>query len=157
MRNHVVAYPRGPEFWSALDSPTAFTKSGISSNGDGAPLNRGGTETPAGVRLPFVSMTSTAGGPHNTKVEYVMSKSSKSKNVETSKFRIDVTSLPDQKLPPGLYLIHNHVTPTKPLGRNGFRAWIADKSDNLEPCNCGFGGCPNARVNPHYRVAGFYR
>jgi len=34
----------------------------------------------------------------------------------------------------------------------GFRAWVTDDRARLEKCNCDFGGCENAEVNPHYRI-----
>ena len=52
----------------------------------------------------------------------------------------------------GWYLVHNDVTPAKPLGFRGFRAWIQDSKDDLVECSCDFGGCRNAEVNRHYRV-----
>jgi hypothetical protein len=60
--------------------------------------------------------------------------------------------LPATKLPAGLCLAHNHIKPVKPIGRNGFRAWVTDDADRLEKCNCDFGGNENAEVNPHYRI-----
>ncbi|SFP93716.1 hypothetical protein SAMN05216330_11298 [Bradyrhizobium sp. Ghvi] len=59
--------------------------------------------------------------------------------------------LPPNKLPPEHYLVHNHVKPTRQLGRAGFRAWVTDDRDELVECHCNFGGCRNAKVNPHYR------
>lgn len=60
--------------------------------------------------------------------------------------------LPAIRLPADHYLVHNHVRPAKPLGRNGFRAWVTDDRDKLVECQCDFGGCRNAKVNPHYRL-----
>ena len=40
----------------------------------------------------------------------------------TGLLSIDV--LPDEPIPAGSYLVHNHVRPQKPLNGNGFRAWI---------------------------------
>ncbi len=62
--------------------------------------------------------------------------------------------LPRQKLPAGFYLVHNHVVPVKPLGLNGFRAWVQQGKDDppLVRCRCDFGGNANADVNEHYRV-----
>ena len=60
--------------------------------------------------------------------------------------------LPATKLRAGLYLVHNHVVPQSPIGMNGLRAWVTDANDRLVKCNCNFGGCKNAEVNPHYRV-----
>ena len=58
-------------------------------------------------------------------------------------------------VPAGTYLVHNHLQPQKPLGRNGFRAWLAIKADNLVKCCCNFGGCRNSKLHKvHYRAAG---
>ena len=57
-------------------------------------------------------------------------------------------------VPAGTYLVHNHLQPQKPLGRNGFRAWLAIKADDLVACRCNFGGCKNSKLHEvHYRVA----
>lgn len=61
-------------------------------------------------------------------------------------------NLPATKLPAGHYLVHNHVRPVSPLGLNGFRAWVTDDRNGLIECHCDFGGCKNAKVNPHYRL-----
>jgi hypothetical protein len=61
-------------------------------------------------------------------------------------------SLPRTKIRAGHYLVHNHVRPVKPLGQNGFRAWVTDDNTDLVACDCNFGGCKNRNVNPHYRV-----
>jgi hypothetical protein len=63
-----------------------------------------------------------------------------------------VQELPRENLPRGFYLVHNHIRPAKPLGRNGFRAWVQDKAKGLVQCKCNFGGVKNAKVNKHYRV-----
>ena len=34
----------------------------------------------------------------------------------------------------------------------GFRAWVTYDRARLAKCNCDFGGCENAEVNPHYRI-----
>ena len=60
--------------------------------------------------------------------------------------------LPRKPVAEGWYLVHNDVTPAKPLGLRGFRAWIQDSEDDLVECSCDFGGCRNAEVNRHYRV-----
>ena len=61
--------------------------------------------------------------------------------------------LPYEPLPAGAYLVHNHVRPQKPLGKNGFRAWIQHSSDRLVECRCDLGGCKNSKVHKlHYRV-----
>ena len=66
---------------------------------------------------------------------------------------LSVDVLPDEPIPAGSYLVHNHVRPQKPLNGNGFRAWIQTKSDNLVRCRCRFGGCKNSKVHKvHYRV-----
>ena len=44
---------------------------------------------------------------------------------------LSVDVLPDEPIPAGSYLVHNHVRPQKPLNGNGFRAWLTTKSDNL--------------------------
>jgi hypothetical protein len=66
--------------------------------------------------------------------------------------KVYVEVLPDE-LVPGAYLVHNDMTPTKPLGLNGFRAWLTTRADNLVECRCNFGGCKNYNVHTvHYRV-----
>jgi hypothetical protein len=62
--------------------------------------------------------------------------------------------LPRKPVAEGWYLVHNDLTPAKPLGFRGFRAWIQDSKDDLVECSCDFGGCRNAEVNRHYRVRG---
>ena len=44
------------------------------------------------------------------------------------------------------------VDMTASLCIEGFRAWVTDDRARLEKCNCDFGGCENAEVNPHYRI-----
>ena len=64
--------------------------------------------------------------------------------------------LPSEPVPEGQYLVHNDITPTKPLrlGLHGFRAWIQTKADNLVPCHCNFDGCKNSQLHKlHYRLA----
>jgi hypothetical protein len=59
-----------------------------------------------------------------------------------------------REVPAGKVLVHNHVTlnmtPDRPIGRDGFRAWYstapADKM--LEPCDCGW----QPKLGIHYRV-----
>jgi hypothetical protein len=41
-----------------------------------------------------------------------------------------------RKLPDGYVLVHNHVTPVLPIGRSGFRIWLAEQSDRHEVCPC---------------------
>ena len=63
--------------------------------------------------------------------------------------------LPSEPVPEGQYLVHNDMTPTKPLGLglHGFRAWIQTKPDNLVECRCNFGGCMHSKLHKrHYRV-----
>jgi hypothetical protein len=77
-----------------------------------------------------------------------------------------LSMLPRQKLPEGVYLVHNNVLPPKAtvgadgkryrpkLTQNGFRAWvIRGRTDNMEPCDCDFGRIKNSEMNNHYRVA----
>lgn len=45
-----------------------------------------------------------------------------------------------RRLAPGRVLVHNHVRPQVPLGRNGFRAWTQRRDDTLEPCPCDWAG-----------------
>lgn len=73
--------------------------------------------------------------------------------------RHHLAHLPTRKLPKGTYLVHNHVVPAKPLGWNGFRAWVqrGDVANWIAPsdlveCRCEFGGNANADKNKHYRV-----
>jgi hypothetical protein len=62
--------------------------------------------------------------------------------------------LPGRSLPDGYYLVHNQVGPQRPLGKNGFRAWVQDNADGLAECGCDFAKNKNAKVNRHYRVRG---
>jgi len=61
--------------------------------------------------------------------------------------------LPKAPIPEGRYLVHNHVKPQRPLGRTDFRAWTQNSDENLVQCDCDFGGCKNAGLHQHYRVA----
>jgi hypothetical protein len=36
-----------------------------------------------------------------------------------------ITGIPRKPLPPDHVVVHNHVRPAHPIGRNGFRVWIA--------------------------------
>ena len=64
-----------------------------------------------------------------------------------------VDVLPSEPVPAGTYLVHNHMTPLKPLGLHGFRASLQPKADNLVRCRCDFGGCKNSKLHKaHYRV-----
>ena len=65
---------------------------------------------------------------------------------------VKTEGLPGRALPDGYYLVHNQVTPQRPLGKNGFRAWVQDNADGLAECGCDFGKNKNAKVNRHYRV-----
>ena len=40
--------------------------------------------------------------------------------------------LPGQRPPDGYYLVHNHVRPVRPIGLNGFRAWVQDTAVQSE-------------------------
>jgi hypothetical protein len=61
--------------------------------------------------------------------------------------------LPREPLPPGSYLVHNHVVPARRLGDRGFRAWVQQGGeDGLVECDCDFGGTANSKINRHYRV-----
>ena len=62
--------------------------------------------------------------------------------------------LPRHPVPPGYFLVHNHVKPQKGLGLMGFRAWVQRGSDRLVECGCDFGGLKNAGVQRHYKVQG---
>jgi hypothetical protein len=52
-------------------------------------------------------------------------------------------------VPDGLVVVHNTVRPVRPLGLNGFRAWLQEPSERLEVCPCGW--APKLPV--HHRVA----
>jgi hypothetical protein len=56
--------------------------------------------------------------------------------------------LPDA-IPPGRYLVHNHVRPTRRLGTRGFRAWLQNDLDDREVCPCKWA----PELGTHYRVA----
>ena len=62
--------------------------------------------------------------------------------------------LPAEKLPDGVFLVHNHIRTAAPLNRNGFRAWVQKGHADLKlvECTCDFGGNKNAELNQHYRV-----
>jgi hypothetical protein len=70
--------------------------------------------------------------------------------------RYDLKALPSEPLPPWTYLVHSQsVLPQKPLGKNGFRAWLTNDRDGLLKCGCHFGGCKNANVHKvHYTGGG---
>jgi hypothetical protein len=63
---------------------------------------------------------------------------------------LQLNILPSEPIPTGCYLVHNHVGPVASLGRNGFRAWIQTRADNLEECHCDFGQCENAKLHQHH-------
>jgi hypothetical protein len=58
-------------------------------------------------------------------------------------------------VPDGRVVVHN-VLPTPrvgsrgflPLGRNGFRAWLAEPSERLKICGCGWA----PKLGKHYRI-----
>jgi hypothetical protein len=53
-------------------------------------------------------------------------------------------------IPQGQILCHNQVrhTPTMPIGKNGFRVWLADSTnERYERCECGWG-----KGVKHYRA-----
>ena len=61
--------------------------------------------------------------------------------------------LPSKSIRAGTYLVHKHITPVKPLGLHGFRAWTQTGADNIVECRCDFGGCKNAKLHKlHYRL-----
>ena len=61
--------------------------------------------------------------------------------------------LPSKRLPPGHFLVHNHITPASKVGMRGFRAWTQEGRDGLVRCGCDFGGCKNADMqHEHYRI-----
>ncbi len=41
-----------------------------------------------------------------------------------------------KKLPAGQVVVHNHVQPAHPIGRNGFRVWRQEFDGTLEVCPC---------------------
>jgi hypothetical protein len=59
-----------------------------------------------------------------------------------------------KQIPAGKVLVHNHVTagitPDRPIGARGFRAWYATApaAADLEPCSCGW----RPGLGTHYRV-----
>jgi hypothetical protein len=63
---------------------------------------------------------------------------------------MDYVSKVPGAVPPGKVLVHN-VMPRRsnqPLGRDGFRAWLAEPADRWERCACGWApGLPE-----HYRT-----
>jgi hypothetical protein len=63
---------------------------------------------------------------------------------------LQLNILPGEPIPTGCYLVHNHVWPVAPLGRNGFWAWIQTRPDNLEECHCNFGHWENAKLHQHH-------
>jgi hypothetical protein len=67
---------------------------------------------------------------------------------------LQLATLPSGPVPTGCYLVHNDLGPVASLSRNGFRAWIQTRSDNLVECDCNFGGCENSKLHKHhYRLA----
>lgn len=55
-------------------------------------------------------------------------------------------------IPDGKVIVHNRVPAVWPVGLNGFRIWLQNKSDahNLIACDCGWA----AHLGAHYRVFG---
>jgi hypothetical protein len=55
-----------------------------------------------------------------------------------------------KEIPKGKVLVHNQVAHTtrSRTAVNGFRAWFQDRTEDIEPCKCGWAGLP------HYRVKG---
>ena len=51
-------------------------------------------------------------------------------------------------VPGGRVLVHNNRRPTRRFDVRGFRAWLQDSTDNLEPCHCDFAPW----IVTHYRV-----
>jgi hypothetical protein len=51
-------------------------------------------------------------------------------------------------VPPGKVLVHNHIQPARRAGTRGFRYWLADPSDKVERCPCGWA----PELGEHYRV-----
>ena len=56
-------------------------------------------------------------------------------------------------VPVGMVLVHNQVKPVLPLGRNGFRAWLAADTTGLEVCPCAFA----PKLGTHYRVTAAWK
>lgn len=63
-----------------------------------------------------------------------------------------ISEIPE-RLPKGKFLIHNRVTAQRKIGRNGFRAWLAEDVTNLVVCNCQFGGIANSERHTHYTTS----
>jgi hypothetical protein len=57
-----------------------------------------------------------------------------------------------KSIPDGRWLVHNQVTggitPHRRSGVNGFRFWLAESSERLERCDCGWA----PELGQHYRV-----
>lgn len=71
-------------------------------------------------------------------------------------------NLPKQKLPRGLYLVHNlgplpDRVRKSSVGDGGFRAWVqrGKEDPTLVKCDCKFGWIKNHDVQEHYFPAGW--
>lgn len=60
-----------------------------------------------------------------------------------------LTEIPEA-IPSGKIIVHNHVKPSRTLGANGFRAWLAEPEPQYEPCPCRWA----PELGTHYRVRG---
>jgi hypothetical protein len=73
-----------------------------------------------------------------------------------------VPALPKQKLPEGLFLVHNlgrfsDEIRRRRLGDRGFRAWVQSgkKNPTLMKCDCKMGWIKNHDINEHYIPEGW--
>jgi hypothetical protein len=59
-----------------------------------------------------------------------------------------LTELPTSVPWDGTVMVHNNVTPTRRLGKRGFRAWLQAPDIGIESCLCGWA----RELGPHFRV-----
>ena len=62
-----------------------------------------------------------------------------------------VARIPRKPLAKGIVLVHNHMTPQRLLGANGFRAWTQQRTRDLVLCHCDWAGVDLGNLR-HYRV-----
>lgn len=78
-----------------------------------------------------------------------MSKKAKKRNAAIKPMLQYLMRIP-KVLPKGKILVHNRVTAQPHIGKNGFRAWLADDATGMVVCDCGFGGIENSERHVHY-------
>jgi hypothetical protein len=59
-----------------------------------------------------------------------------------------LTKLPASIPLDGTVMVHNNVTPTRRLGKRGFRVWLQAPDIGIESCPCGWA----PKLGPHFRM-----